>query len=504
MPTISKLDRVIGPRRLHSLLLDRSRSVRIENNEQIVVSIAPHSSDPTGESSAVVLPRGDGEGDGGGLRGLFGQIVSSSAVEGVVVDTSVRAVLPIDAGRWLRGHRLVTRLLAAAFESGFPEVASAETVVASHGISWLLQYESRDRTPMLRLIVSEPRGSEDGGTPSPALGRAIAKQREMLSTVLGADINLRSRTVEPTSIDWVSQPGRSPPAFTTRSHSVIVYPPSLELFLGTVRGRAVSVPIPESEQRHLDLLFLDRLLRHDGFAELIVSAPQSGAERRARFAVRTCIELIRTGGVVSRTIADSAYRSALAYDRALAIIAGVGDADREILRRAYGRRRWPQIENHVVHRRSAEQRLPWVRFAEACESLCSELADRSRRPGYAPPSPVIAVVDRYYRTPRRVILREVWQKQIEAGSLREVLDAARLSVLRGYLRAIPREVLLRAACGEIQFVRERLSSAYGRRGRRFFNEDLVALEGQIERKEYEDWESILAARAAVYAAARRA
>lgn len=507
MPTKTGFERSVGPRRVQSALLDFSRPVHIVPGDRVVVSIA----DPTppaggfeASSPTIELDVRLERGDGGGLRELIGEIVSVRSIDGHKDGTGVTVSLPIEVGRWLLGRRIFFRVLGAEFESDPPDFAIHDRIDITDESIWLLQYERKDGSPVLRLLVSEPKGIAGDGGPSSTLARAIAKQHEYLAILLAEDVVVRSRKADPTSIEW----GRRIPFFSARHHTVMVHPPSLSVFFQIALGRPVEhptgTPFSDTTAQLLDLLLIDRVVSRKGIAGVILDAPQSAADRRARFAVRTCAKMIRAGGVSARTVVDASYRSAHAYDRMLSILTGTGSYDRQILKRAFGVARWSQIENHTLFRTDENRRLPWVRFIDACESLCAELADNCRRPGYAPPSPVVEILDKYYRSPRRRSLEKIWRDQIADGKLRRVLEEARLSILRKYLQTLPRGVLLRAACGEVRFVRERLSSAFGRRGRRIFDEDLRAFEARVQRGEYEDWEAILSARASVYAVARRA
>lgn len=508
MARITTFDSDIAPIRVAEELLDLSSTILIGGEDTLKVTIPMSGSTSDGHDSELLLAPVQTEGDnrggvGGGLRSLLGQIVRSELLEGRIASMGLTVSLPNHVTEWFRRHKLAIRVLAAAFESDPPDVSISDAESLSGKSAWLLQYERDDHTPFFRMIVQESKAG-DGGSPSSALGRHITRQRDLLSLLVGEPVNLRSRVIHPDAIDW----GRRLPTFTTENHIAIIHPPSLQRFLRRISDRSnrenLPFPLSSSDEQLIDLTILDAIVRRRGLPDLILSAPVNGTERRARFAIRTCVELARAGGIVTRTLADESYRNSAAYDRALAIVLGFGKDDLDVLRRAYGPSRWSQIERHAAYRRSGSHYLPWNRFISACESLCSELADRSRRPGYAPPSPVVDLVNRYYRAPRGTILKQVWQRQIDGGALHAALDQARLSILRGYLRAIPRHVLLRAAIGETPFVRERLSSAFGRRGRRLFDEDLLALENKLHRKELDDWEALLAARATVYSAARRA
>lgn len=501
MARIIGTERTVASTRLAEALDNCARPVNISGNDGLFISMPSEPSSrrfEEGLSLPVCLGPGN-PGDGGGLRSLLAHIVRTSSLEGQMKDDGYIVALPEGAETWIRSHCFTTRLLAAAFDVDRPEVSVTDSFPETRRTAYLLQFEDSDRSPLLRMLVDES-NARDGGSevPSPTLGRAIARQRDLLSLLVGTEVQLRSRTIDPSRLNW----GRRLPTYTTRNHVVVVHPPSLDQFARRVSKRDVA--FSKSVEQRIDLMILDAVLRRDGLSEVMLIAPADGAEGRARFAIRTCVNLFRAGGVVSRSLADETYRSAVAYNRFLSITFGFGARDLDALRRVFGRNRWSQIERHAAYRRESTGRFPWTRFAAACESLCFELTDRSRRPGYAPPSPVVEIVNRLYRAPRGAILKQVWQQQIEKGELCRALEQARLSILRGYLRAIPRVILLRAACGDVSFVRERLSSAFGRRGRRLFDEDLLALQSRIDRKEFEDWESLLSARATVYSAARRA
>ncbi len=396
---------------------------------------------------------------------------------------------------WIVGHRLIERSLAAEF-GGEPPTQIKTDQIGRDDRGWLIQYETNTGDPLFQGFFKEHNPDGDGVRPSRATASAIARQTEMFSTFLDRPLVVRSRAGQ-----FPAAWGRNAISFTGRSHAAVIPARSVTRLIDSLASGEYSAL--DLAMRYANVAALNRVLGRDGLGAVLLYAPQSNNERRARYAIDTCIQLIRRGGVATRTIVDLSYRSSAAYKNVLAITAFAGKRDLSALSAAYGRR-WDQVKNHASARLDQSDSLPWIRYLDACRWICDDLADRSRRPGYAPHDTVVKIVQRYYRTPRVTALKQIWRRQVSDRVLQSALESARLSILRGYLQTVPRELLLKAACSETQFVRERLSSSFGRRGRSLFYEDVSALELRIDRKEFDDFESILAARSVVFGVARRA
>lgn len=487
--------RAMGPLRVRESLKRHST----------VLYLPPESLQSEGDISVLIGPgRWNGAGltlSGGeaGLARVLGEAVVGTGAyaepEEGAADTCYRVRLPRAVWSWISDPVLVWRMLAAVHGPGQVEVslvAGGELNRAFHTPGETVWH---CRAGDLGWIVVESDGQDER-----ALARGLQDTRDILRGTGMPRVEIRME--------------RSPPSVMRQDVRLLrlatprwtAWWPlaTLNKLLGrVVGGEAGAVPGDSlSTQRAAAVRICDHLLRAEGISGLSLVLPRTTEERRGRYALRTVRELLRAGGVGPRTLAESSYRSGTHYQALVSLAAGLHARDREILRRALGRRRWEQVLDHSTHRVPAL--MPWVDFSQACETLVRDLADRARRPGSSPPAAVNDLIRRFYSDPREERLREAWRAQIKAGALARALEDARLSLLRPLLRQLPRAVLVQAGCGETQEVKMRISSGYSRRGRRMYLEDVAVLEARLERHDFPPWDELLAARMTLRAAALRA
>lgn len=449
-------------------------------------------------------------GGGDGLARLLGEIAVGTGLEAEREGDGYRFTLSDRTLDWVADRTLLWRVLAGVYGPVQPEVSSVDSGELAQVVSSGREVVRHCRAGDIGWIVVET-----GDSAERALAKALYRLRDLLRALglPGAEVRMERRsasTIRPgasllrlATPGWVAYwPARS----LNRLLTTLV---EAGAGTGTTGGAPTdddSVPVRENGaavlQRAVALRMCDHLLRVGGIGALVVAMPRTSEERRGRYAVRTVQETLRAGGIAARVLVETAYRSGAHYRALATIAAGLSRSDRAVVQSALGRRRWEQLIHHG--RRGIDRRMPWVAFVDACEILVGDLADRARRPGYRPPPAITEIVNRFYTTPREERLQRAWRDQIRKKNLERVLEQARLSLLRPLLRRLPRDTLLLAGCGDSREVQMRISATYSRRGRTMYFEDVAVLEEKISRSELREWDTLLAARLAVRAAAERA
>lgn len=456
------------------------------------------------------IPGGDA-----GLARVIGDALAGHGVYGEPEAAGYRVGVPAEVLAWIADPVLLWRLLAGVYGSGQVEVSLVSSEELSGALSSPSETVWHCRTGDVGWVVL------DGGERDKQdLARVLQRIRDFLRAIglQGAAVTMERR---PPSV--VS--GGTKLVRMAAADRVAYWPVSaLNRLLKTIvaaggsingsdtgngtgsdaiedgNGAAPSGPV--ALQRMAAVRVCDQITRSGGIGALVGSLPRSAAERRGRYAVRTVMELIKAGGTAPRVLAETAYRSGEHYRSMALVLGGLAASDRELVRRALGRRRWEQLVMHSERKGPAP--LPWNAFAGAADVVVKDLAERSRRPGSSPPAAVTAIVRRFYTDPRESRLQDTWRRQIENGFLARPLEEARLTLLRPLIRRLPWDVLVRAGCGDTREVRMRISAAFSRRGRQMYLEDVEVLDRKVTRREVQEWDQFLAARMAVRAAAVRA
>ena len=436
-----------------------------------------------------------------GFARLLGETAVGRGVEAEPFEESgtghaaYRLIVPGDVLDWVADPLLLWRTLAGIYGTGQVETSFVSSEELTGSLLSARESLWHCRAGDVGWIIAESGDSDERH-----LQRGLQHLQELLRGIGLRDAEIRTERHPPSQ----AKPGARLLRLAGPEWVSYWPVPALNRFLARIVKTVSNADGTDSRvmQRIVAACICDRFVRADGIGAITTVAPRTPDERRHRYAVRTVGELIRTGGIVPRVFGETAYRSGEHYRALATVAAGLSQADRDRLRAALGRRRWQQLADHAEQGQGAS--LPWVAFSGACETLVRDLADRSRRPGAAPPSAVVDVVRRFYLEPRDARLREVWRSQIDGGGLARALEAALLSRLRPLLLRLPRETLVYAGCGESRDVQMRLSSAFSRQGRRMYLEDVAVLEARMERREQVEWDSLLAARLAVHAVARRA
>jgi hypothetical protein len=511
----------IGPGRIREILR-RSETILVvplqelrpeANSDGTMPRIALSSAS---SASSGILPPGSVHiaGGGEGLARLLGDTAAGAGSEAEVEGDEglYHFHLSRQALDWVADRTLLWRVLAGVYGPGQPEVSSVDSGELAQVLSSGREVVRHCRAGDIGWIVVET-----VDTAERSLAKALQRLRDLLRSLglNGVEVRMERR---PTS---TIRPGT--PFLRLATPGWVAYWPagSLNRLLisvmnaGAMRattaaagagGEDNATPVRENGaaalQRAVALRMCDQLLRTGGIGALVLAIPRTSEERRGRYAVRTVQEILRAGGIAPRILVETAYRSGDHYRALATMVAGLSRSDRAVVQSALGRRRWEQLVHHG--RRGTDRRLPWVAFVGACETMIGDLADRARRPGYSPPPAVTEIVNRFYSAPREERLHHAWRDQIKQKTLERVLEAARLSLLRSLLRRLPRDTLLLAGCGDSREVQMRISATYSRRGRTMYLEDVAVLEERINRREMREWETLLAARLAVRAAAERA
>lgn len=492
----------IGPQRVREILKQNSTTLILPYETLVNETAGDAYVVPFGSEAipaGIRLPGGEA-----GLARVVGSALAGRGVYGEASGASdrnggcYRVTIPAEVVGWCADRTFLWGMLAGVPAAGTVEVAVvssedlAETLLSPEETVW------HCRIGDAGWIVIE-----SGDDKHRDLARGLQRVRDLLRRlgVRGAEIKTErrppSRVSEGTRLlrlataDWVAY---WPVSALNRLLGEI-----LDASSSGVRSREIDVI---TLQRAVSLRVCDRLLHGGGIGGIVTALPRTAEERRGRYAVRTVRELLRAGGVVPRVLAETAYRSGTHYRALAVLVEGMPVGDRETLRRALGRTRWEQVLDHSE--RGVVDRLPWIAFTAACETLVRDLAERSRRPGYSPPAAVIEIVRREYTDPRDAKLYDAWKKQIDSGALARALEEARLSFLRPLLRRLPRDLLVRAGCGDTRETKMRLSASFSRRGRLMYLEDVAVLEGRVRRREMQEWDLLLTARMATRAVAERA
>ncbi|POQ99112.1 hypothetical protein AU468_10880 [Alkalispirochaeta sphaeroplastigenens] len=519
------MERYVEPRRVQELLLAPSSRVDLS---RILSEPAP----PAGATEILLYPpagplhRGRppaAAGASGPARGLFlsggsqglcallGEILVARGISGEIpggpdlrrgvsaAAGPIRLVLPDSFLAWAADRTILWRSLGGVSGPGQVEVRSVgvqEVALASQaGPVWRCRMGGAG-------WIFLPGGGEIG---APA-ARGMVRLRDALRG-LGVEGELEQTRLPPSGV--------APGALRSGSQFVRISSPgwtvfwprvSLERLLGELFSPAESGSF-EALQRGGALVMCDLHLRQGGLGRMVATLPRTPIERQSRHALRTVEELLAAGGRAARTFGETAYRSGDHYRAMVRVARGLSRSRREQLRAALGRRAWEQLLFHSSPEGAAGE--PWDAFCRACDLLVGDLERRVGSPGRRPPPAAASVVERFYIEPRRERLQAVWKEQIASGRLEGVLEEARLSWLRGALQRLPRAVLIQAGCGDSSRVQMRLSSAFSRRGRRMYLEDVAVLQEQLRRRgaslgQEPSWEDLLVSRQAVLKAALRA
>ncbi len=455
----------------------------------------------------------------GGFARLVAHIIRAAGVETQVAadGTHLLALLPAAAGQWIADRTILWILLAAGW--GVPQgssggqrprrVDSSEALsIAADTPTWVVRLETppyTGETALSWLVVetSHPSptnaaGTGSAGQPSRMVAAGIQRLRDLL---IGLDpqATVTVRRQEPSAIPGGRGMMRLESIAARTYWPVRSFRGILTVLAGSESGAG------GGGQSRLSALqrILDLELTGYGMLRLLQTVPRTPEARRARPALRTVQELIRSQGAPLRSLADSAYRSGAAYQALAVLSAWLSPAQQQQLRRAFGDLRWEQISEHGLRRApsapgGAAILLPGNAVAAAAEHIVADLAQRAQQPGRRPPAATVDVVQRFYIEPRGTRLREVWEQQIKRGVLADLLEDVFLSQLKRDLPRLSRETLVLSAVGEPPAVRDRISAVFSRRGRQLFAEDVAATQASVERGEFTDWDRILAARSTLW------
>lgn len=395
-------------------------------------------------------------------------------------------VLPDDVFQWLGDPRVVWHGLSGAGVgqvTDVQEISSVEAAREIHGARNRLWHCHVASTGWL-ILEAEP-----AERPSRELVRAVQRQRQTLQWLGVSPSQGRLRAVPESAV--------TPGVTLLRIAS-----PARVVYIGKATVERLQAGRP---MEGLALCVLHGMIRSSGLMAVMLAVPRTPRERQGRFALRAVRAMVRSGGVPARVCAETAYRSGELYHSMAVLLKGMAGDDRRSMRHVLGHRRWEQLEGHGnrIPPGSGTYR-PWDAVASAALLVMDDLAARTAQRGMAPPEVAARMVRQLYLAPQSARLKEIWHTQLKSRELGELVENARLSHLRGYLRSLGRETVILAGCSEPPAVQQRLAAVYSRGGRRMYLEDVAAMEGKMARGEFDRWDHLLAARKAVASAARHA